>query len=337
MLQEAEYVDLIARFLSGNASEEEATALQQWRDASPENARLFESYAQTWSLFDTYQAPAPAAELPKAWAALEARITESAAKPAVRRIWPFNPKTMRFSAVATILLLLATLGLRYWQQRESESQPWPMASCQTGTRLITLPDGSKIWLNAHSRLSWNPNFQSQRQVNLEGEAFFEVSSDKAHPFSIKSGDLQTTVLGTSFNIRAIPGEKTVEVSVATGTVRLTATQHPQKELLVRAGHQAQLTIENQVLEPLPHPKPNPFAWKEERLSFDGTPLPAVLADLERYFHLTIQAQAGLEKCTFYGHFEQPDLPQILQVLQLAMGLEIEEKDGVYYVSGTPCP
>ncbi|MFM8450767.1 MAG: FecR family protein [Haliscomenobacter sp.] len=339
MLQEAEYLDLITRFLSGHTTDEEARVLQDWKDSSPAHARLFESYAQTWALFDGYQPTTPATDVSHAWATLEQRIT--AAEPATPPLRPsirrLAPRIVRFSAVAAILLLLTALGMHFWLRDHRVSQPWHEAVCQTGTRTITLPDGSTVWLNTGSRLSWNPAFRTHRQVTLEGEAFFEVTPDKAHPFTIESGSLRTTVLGTSFNIRAFPGEKTVEVSVVTGTVRLTASGQPNHTLRLPAGHQARLLADSQILEPLPHANPNTVAWKEARLTFDGTPLPELLSDLERYFHIDIQVQDGLERCTFYGDFEQPDLQQILQVLQLAMGLEIENDHGVYLVSGTPCP
>ena len=129
-------------------------------------------------------------------------------------------------AAATAAALLAG-GWWFWK---GKSRPIPLAggivkgsvAPETGGKqFIHLPDGSTVLLNEGSRLSYPDNFSgSKREVELTGEAYFDIREEKGRPFVVRAGNVTTTVLGTSFNIMAYPGKKAVTVTVITGKVRV---------------------------------------------------------------------------------------------------------------------
>jgi transmembrane sensor len=101
---------------------------------------------------------------------------------------------------------------------------------------LVLPDGTQVWLNAHSRLSWQEDFSSgNRTVQLDGEGYFEVAKDAAHPFRVQSKNFITRVLGTAFNIECYSGEDRVRVALVTGSVQLSFTDNRIAPALLKPG------------------------------------------------------------------------------------------------------
>lgn len=136
---------------------------------------------------------------------------------------------MRVAAVAASFLLLVALGVmmsRIPDQKKTaavtiKALPVPPSHITSYVRNITLPDGSVVILNKGSKLYYPDHFEGEkREVSLEGEAYFDISHDEAHPFIIHTGRVRTIVLGTAFNIKAWPGQKNVVVSVTRGKVKV---------------------------------------------------------------------------------------------------------------------
>lgn len=194
-----------------------------------------------------------------------------------------------------------------------------------------LPDSSKVYLNHQSDLT----YISGRKVNLKGEAYFEVTHLAKSKFEVSTNNATITVLGTTFLIDNTLENKTI-VTVYTGIVVLTSKNQKEKKLLVKAGSTG-IVDSNGTLELKNSLDSNLLSWKENRLSFSGTPLLQVAGILEKHFHtrITISNQ-NLEKCTFTGTFMQPDLTKILKIMGATFDLKYELKDGVYQLSGKGC-
>ena len=105
-----------------------------------------------------------------------------------------------------------------------------------GQYQVTLADGSKVWLNAASSLKYPPVFNgASRQVELTGEAYFEIAKDKAHPFKVKTASQTVEVLGTSFDINNYPDEKNIATTLIEGSVKVTGEA---RQVIIRPGEQA---------------------------------------------------------------------------------------------------
>lgn len=177
---------------------------------------------------------------------------------------------------------------------------------------IDLPDGSIVWLQPKTLLSYNQSDRVYRQVNLKGEAFFEVKRDENRPFLIYSGKMTTKVLGTSFNVKAYPETDKFEVSVVTGKVSV--TNEAEKEVFITPKQQVILETKTDNLTINEIPKDKTFYWELASLSFDNTPMENVINSIEQNYNVTIDLSPKLRACRLSGNFTHEHLSTILEIV-----------------------
>lgn len=339
-MKNTKYTDLIGRHLSGNIEAGEKAELMAWVGADSANKAFFDEMVRLWRVSEGYEEEPFAVNTETAWAAFEEKLekrfpaatgatTEKGSPEA--RVVRMNPLRMalRYAAAAAVLLAAG-----YWILFPGAGSGAGMISLRTGAgekSEVTLPDGSTVLLNERSELTYAKPFE-ERKVTLVGEAFFQVARVDGKSFAIEAEGATTTVLGTSFNVRAYPSESKVEVSVKTGKVALRKTGDESRQVILEAGQAgAYNKQENTVGETLIS---NADAWKTSRLEFDSIPMSAVVEALERYFDIDIEvANPRILKCTFQGRFEKPELQQVLQTLEFTMMLEADKQNGTYVLAG----
>jgi ferric-dicitrate binding protein FerR (iron transport regulator) len=247
--------------------------------------------------------------------------------------WPY-----RVVALFTILIGLGFLA--YFAFIRKQTQWVEITTAAKQTEEITLPDGSKVWLNGASTIRYAPQFETAtvREVWLEGEAYFEVTHKPQQPFLVHSTGAVTQVLGTSFNIRAYPDEATVEVGVLSGKVNVALTANEQSQnLLLGPGNGALYDKKNASLHKKEIADPNLLSWKTHTLVFENAPLHVVVSSLERYFGVSIElVNPGLANCRFKGTFNQAKLQEILEVMEVSMSISTHHTGNQYSVSGKGC-
>ncbi|MBB5438135.1 hypothetical protein HDC92_001810 [Pedobacter sp. AK017] len=152
-----------------------------------------------------------------------------------------------------------------------------------GTYQITLPDGSKAWLNAASSLKFPAKFdQRKRIVTLTGEAYFEISKDKKHPFIVKTNHQEVTVLGTHFNINSYADEKATKTTLLEGSVKV-ATQG--KVVLLKPNQQSLNAGSALIIKQI---DPNTvIAWKNGEFAFSNEPLESIMRNIARWYNVTV--------------------------------------------------
>ncbi len=185
---------------------------------------------------------------------------------------------------------------------------------------IILPDGSVVHLNSESQISYPENFKENRTLTLSGEAFFEVVKDPFHPFEVISGAISTTALGTSFNIKAYPESKDIQVSLVTGKVQVKESDS-QKEVVMSPGHAVKYNVLGAGMLVEPVKISNVLHWKEGILSFDKTPFSEVITSLERWYGVQVivvgTENIPQDKCS--GTFEPHEyLSNVLNALGYSM-------------------
>ncbi|WP_285057948.1 FecR family protein [Pedobacter ginsengisoli] len=195
------------------------------------------------------------------------------------------------------------------------------------TYQFTLPDGTKVWLNADSKISFPSQFSGrERKILLEGEAYFEVSKDKAHPFIVQSDGQQVTVLGTHFNINAYRGEGNIKTTLLEGSVRLTNHsavngRHPElvlgprtSEILLKPNQQATNTGAAIKVEAVN--AADAIAWKSGRFAFNRASLEAVLHEMSRWYNVDVKYPDGIPDEQFTGNINRNNtLAQALDILK----------------------
>jgi|GEM_PF-188354 len=184
-----------------------------------------------------------------------------------------------------------------------------------------LPDGSHVWLNSGSVFKFPVLFaRDKRQVELVGEAFFDVSKDPSHPFLVKAGKMNVEVKGTRFNIINYPDETHTELILESGSVRLfsgdyedhkTITLIKPGELAVLDNTHNQLSVSNVDVEKY-------TAWKEGKLIFRDDQMDEVVKKLNRWFNVEIVLQSSeLKEYVYTATYRDETLPEILELLKIS--------------------
>lgn len=301
--------DLIGKYLTGELSAGEKAQLMAWVDANAQNRAVFEEMIQLWSLTETPIEPEFTVNVPQAWAALDARLEQatSTANPLVKTA-PLAPlhskpgtgKIRRLPWAWSVAAAVAILVLGAWWLFLRDATPKSLAfsTGENERREITLPDQSKVFLNENSTLSYT-YAGATRQVELRGEAFFDVQKDAKHPFVIQSGAVQTKVLGTSFNIRAYPDEPKVKVTVKTGRVEVRKTpKMPNADkapLILNPGNTAVYSIQTTELAKSEDVAPvEADAWQQGTVFVPyGTTLAEVIPIVEKLYDVHIDADPAV--------------------------------------------
>ncbi|NJO67992.1 MAG: FecR family protein [Bacteroidetes bacterium] len=193
---------------------------------------------------------------------------------------------------------------------------------------LTLPDGTRVWLNSESRVSFQREFiKNTREIIISGEAYFNVIKDSAHPFIVKTGNLTIKVTGTVFNVRSYPGDSTIETTLVSGSVIIDNDQM-NKPLKLRPKEKALFSAETNAIS---ISKVNPdkcISWKNGKLLLDNEPLPLVLEKLERWFGLEIIYSNDIavpdERITIT--ITDENIEEVIRLLQLATPVTFTVKD-----------
>jgi ferric-dicitrate binding protein FerR (iron transport regulator) len=232
-------------------------------------------------------------------------------------------RTTKICVAAVIIIMLIFAGTRTYLKREIEppsAVSWVSAKSEKGQKsLITLSDGTKIYLNAGSSISYPETFENnRREINLSGEAFFEVAEDKKRPLMVRTGNVTTEVLGTSFNVEAFSGSD-IKITVVTGKVQVQANrgQLPADvDRLVLQPNEQAVYDERSVLERKAVNVESAIAWKTNTLVFDGQTIEQVAATLERWYNVTITFQNdNIKLCRINGQYRDMELQSVLKSIQ----------------------
>ncbi len=168
-----------------------------------------------------------------------------------------------------------------------------------GTYQITLPDGTAVWLNAASRLTYHEdNLARQRVVELDGEAFFQVKSAKDRPFKVRTKGQEVDVLGTSFNVNSYPDEPTIRTTLVDGALKVTGMA-TQQAVLLAPGQQATLDRGHRVHVDEVRVE-DAVAWKSGMFSFNNTDIEAIVRQLSRWYDVEVVFQGNSPHINLWG-------------------------------------
>jgi ferric-dicitrate binding protein FerR (iron transport regulator) len=210
-------------------------------------------------------------------------------------------------------------------------------------RYLELVDGTKVWLNSASRLTYSNNFASEekREVFLEGEAFFDVAENKDRPFIVNTADIAIKVLGTAFNVKSYPGDAMVETTLVRGKITLESKQEGKaggpvvmipNEQAVFIKDSKKIVLENNV------PSDNFTDWKNGWIVFDDKPFSYIKETLERWYNVTIVVEdENSLSCTFTARFKDKSLQEVLEIFKNTESSISYRIDGDHaYITGKLC-
>jgi transmembrane sensor len=241
----------------------------------------------------------------------------------------------RYMAAAGWLVLIASSVLLWYTFRKNgaANQQAPLLTTilnnQNGVKKITLPDGTVVCLNRHSRLEFDAQHynQQQRFVKLSGEGFFEVTKDPARPFIVETGNLLTRVLGTAFNIEAYQHESEIRVSLVHGKIALEDTATTQTTLLA-PNQSLRYSKALGRWEILPVAAGSVMLWTKGYLVFNETPLREAIDRISERYHLMIEYKPEqLHNKRITASFETPNWKVALDNILFVHGLHAKMVNG----------
>lgn len=346
MKDEAKYQERMARYLAGEMSAREKADFMSWVEEAPEHQRFFEEMIAVWGAVEEQPMPDFGVNMDVVWDKIDthtavetpAKIVQLSPKEASKKVVPLWRKNIFRLAVAASMLLAVGLFVQHYFNPAVNA--YATVTYQTGEeeqQTVELSDGSQVVLNENTRLTFDPS-DLKRAATLMGEAFFDIKRDENRPFEIVSGDTKTTILGTSFNVRAYPDEATVEVNVTSGKVAFAEVKTATRPVLLEPGatgifdKQADKVVKSEVIST------NANAWKTKQLNFNDETMRQVIPTLERYFEIDLAlSDQQINQCSLNGEFKQPELDEILQIIAFTLNVEVEKRDdGSYVLSGEGC-
>jgi ferric-dicitrate binding protein FerR (iron transport regulator) len=315
-----------ARYLAGEMSPSEEINFRQILEEGLEEGEL-NKMENIWKQFKETEGPGNG-DAALAWKGLRGRLAEDGLlvkdSVPVRRM-----QAPGWKVAATILLVLAIgfPALYYGWVREGPSR---VHVAEKGLQTVDLPDGSRVFLNQGSEISFPRQFEVQRSVELEGEAFFEVMSDPVNPFTVRSGKVVVSVLGTSFNVKTESATRDVEVYVESGKVRV-ALADSDAFLTLEPGEYC-LASEKGLL-PLKQVEDNYISWKTKDFKFVDEELGKVLRELEESYHVVIHTgEVPMEDKRITTTYSEQSIDAILETIGTAFDLKVSKREGQYYLN-----
>ncbi len=193
---------------------------------------------------------------------------------------------------------------------------------------ILLPDGTKVYLNANSQLRYGSKFNGkQRQVELIGEAYFEVAKDTHSPFIVTAGDMQVQAVGTSFNIQAYPDEEDISTYLSEGSVIVTS---PIQSLHLTPGEVAVYSpAESRITKKRTENDRLFTAWMSDEMVFDDEPILNIIRVLGRNYNVKFEIKSDkLQDITFTGTLKNASLQSTLYALQFTSSITYKKRNDV---------
>ncbi|HEY5591947.1 MAG TPA: FecR domain-containing protein [Paludibacter sp.] len=316
-MAENSFKRLIIKELKGETSPEESQKIDNWINESFENHKL---YNELWSAFQLTSLDIDlfSSDKEAAWSKIVSKIS---VRPKSGSLFI---QVSRMAAAAVIFFLIG-LGVQYsfTDRLPSDflSQFSTVIVPKGQKSMMLLPDGSSVWLNSGSTLKYKNSFNSNiREVELQGEAFFEVKKDKSKMFCVNIGSTKVEVYGTAFNVKNYKDEKIMEVTVENGNVGVIrdgirlADLTKGKQVLIN-NETSGVSLNNVQVDIV-------TAWKNNELVFDGTPLEEVIRYLERWYGVNITIEKQMKKKHNYTFkVKTESFSELLELLKVITPLQ----------------
>ncbi|MEI6139441.1 MAG: FecR domain-containing protein [Mariniphaga sp.] len=318
---------LISRYFTGSLTESEEAELKNHLESNQEDLKEFEDYRRLWDESD-----------PKI--ALKPIDVEGDLYKTKRRIYFRKPSFLRFLKQAVAVFILAgffsTGYIYYFTTAKLPESPKSLVFVQEistayGTRSkFQLPDGTFVFLNSGSKLLFPNEFNSNsRNVELIGEAFFEVTSDSSKPFNVKTGDINVKVLGTSFDLQAYPLSGEISTTLVHGKVVLekefggitkqVATLKPSDHAIYKSGKGTVSISSEEDLDKF-------IGWKDGKLVFFNDPIEDVARKLGIWYNVKVNINnKNLKEYHFTATFSDEPIEQVLDLLSKASPIKYKIK------------
>jgi transmembrane sensor len=352
--------ELLVKYLTGSANEEEREDALNWIHQSEANQLHFDQLRDIYEASKTAQ-PSASYKTDLSWEKVKSmyykrRFNGLKETKNNNRLY-YIRQILKYAALILLLIMIGIPGIRFLGKTaiNNEQQVWTAIEAPLGSKsFVTLSDGSKVWLNAGSKLKYPNSFgKKRREVFLEGEAYFDVVKSKTTQFVVRTGYINIKVLGTEFNVKAYPEENTIQTTLVRGLITINGDPSKPagpKEDIYKQPNQSLTFIKNpEIHEPekdtrrkpdvkseqrkedlvlLPEVDPAIYtSWKDNRWKIQGESLFDLTVKLERRYNVKFQFNSeSLREYKFTGILRDETLEQILNLMKLSAPIEYSIRD-----------
>lgn len=302
--------NLLEKFISGKRiTEHEFTLLESLLDDADKKQEIFQWLESKWQ-------NSSAESVTLQFEQIRKKIRSKSTKLRLNRLATI------LSRVAAVLFIPLFATALYFYFNKTDSDKLLTLSTQKGEQTsVILPDGSKVWLNVDTKLSYPVNYGvKSRRVELEGEAYFEVMKNKELPFEVSSGTITTKALGTSFVISSYPESSAIKSSLINGSVEV---KYEKGSEILKPGQQLVYKKDKPGITIQSFNEIDELAWKNEQLIFRLMPFDQVIQELGKWYGVGFDYNPALfETETFTAKFKKFEtLEHVLQVMSKAGGFK----------------
>jgi transmembrane sensor len=326
--------ELLAAYLTGQISTEDAMVVEKWVEYSLENRQYFDEYVKLWEETGKIDPPPIFVDTNKAWNIISDRIDRYEQKRAghmkVSKQKLFTRSFVFRIAAVLLIPLISILGYLLIKTYTHQGKMLEITASSTSVYNI-LPDGTSVTLNSNSSLTYPAKFNRKtRTVLMKGEVFFDVIPDKNQPFIVCTENTEIFVTGTKFNVRSYADEPEIVVYVESGTVimKIDNSESGQiSSIALNAGEKGIYYKTTQQLEKFSLPETNDLFWINKTLIFNRTPLFQVISDIEKNYNVTIDLKhEQLKTLRLTSSFENENIDTILHIIAGTFDLKLSKED-----------
>ena len=316
-------IELITRVLSGEAAADEKHQLEIWRTKTAENEKEYQAIAKLWNITESASGKADI-NLDKEWQVQNQKISGNKG-----RMISLN-RVLQIAAAVVMVF-----GLAFFLNQQIHTVATKTAEAEITK--VSLPDGTIISLNASSKITYDKDFgQTNRNISLKGEGFFDVASNKELPFVVQAQGASIRVVGTQFNIKAYKYQDQVKVTVIEGTVELYESKMPAKRTTLIAGETGVFVKKKKAIQKRAIHDINDISWKTKHIRFENTKLEDVITILNNTYHHNFELADHMKACRVTVEFHDKDLAAVLKVLKSTLDLKISMDKDLIVISGKGC-
>ena len=313
----------IIKYFGGDCTFAEREEVEKWFNSSEENSRQFERLKKIWNNSRTVP-DSLHPDFEKAWTNIAnqtgIKAREAKMPPAVSPV----RYLLRTAAAIIILVAIGTLVYTMFLNKPLVTKEY---SQEVARKEVQLADGTVITLNRNSSIAFPEKFTSgNREVKLEGEAFFKVAKDPQHPFIVHANGTTIKVLGTSFNIK-IRGNEMVKVSVLSGKVAFQSESQHDKLIQLEKGEQGVFLNTSQYINKQRYTDENFLAWETGIITFNNTSLADAVQVLSEYYGKPIEVNPELNGRSITVTFNNLPLAETLEILKMTLNIQSENLSG----------
>lgn len=262
-----------------------------------------------------------------------------------RKVRWFERTSIRIAASVTFIFMSTAVLLLVLRQDMSSELDFIAAANQVKTStgqiiLKVLPDGTKVWLNAQSKLEYPSGFGKTREVELQGEAFFDVVKDKNRPFIVHAEGLDIRVLGTAFNIKSYPGDPSIATTLVEGKVVIEIEEghgQLQDKIVLKPNQQAIFSRESMDISLIDVDAQRYASWTDGSLVFEDDQVYDVLNTLERWYGVNIHVEDESNlTCRLTARIDKESITETLELLKSITGIRYSIDGNEVSIEGKVC-